>query len=85
MKLKLSTVRNMIITSRWSYFLCFYILGSGRSASGTKSVKRAKETKNETLDTKIKDGDKESPDFRYWLMKSEPETRLENGIDVKVK
>lgn len=25
------------------------------------------------------------PQYRHWLMKSEPESRLENGIDVKVR
>lgn len=25
------------------------------------------------------------PQYRHWLMKSEPESRLENGIDVKVE
>lgn len=47
--------------------------------AGAGSKKKATEKTKEGTES---DG---PPQYSHWLMKSEPESRLENGIDVKVQ
>ncbi|KAI1493856.1 DUF55-domain-containing protein [Biscogniauxia mediterranea] len=50
-------------------------------AKTTKPAKASKPASGETSTTSAKAAD--SPEKSYWLMKAEPESRFENGTDVK--
>lgn len=49
---------------------------AGSSKSGWKNWKKAKESDSGGEESKIT--------YCHWLLKSEPESRLEKGVDVKV-
>ncbi|EFR05381.1 hypothetical protein MGYG_08392 [Nannizzia gypsea CBS 118893] len=57
----------------------------GRKPNGEATVAEAPATKKATVDAKPKStGKAESKNGKsYWLMKAEPETRLEKGVDVR--
>ena len=46
---------------------------------------RGKRSASDSSDKKTKSVPPSIPLFSHWLMKSEPETRLEYGVDVKVQ
>ncbi|XP_028275447.1 thymocyte nuclear protein 1 isoform X2 [Parambassis ranga] len=52
------------------------LLNNTGKADGREAVKRK-------TAAKTKQGSESAPQFSHWLMKSEPESRFENGIDVK--
>lgn len=59
---------------------------SGKAADG-ETVSSAKEEAAGGKKKATKEGTESDgpPQYSHWLMKSEPESRLENGIDVKVR
>lgn len=60
--------------SVYNFFNC-----SGKGVDGDKVSSGSK--RKATKDGPEPDG---PPQYSHWLMKSEPESRLENGVDVKV-
>lgn len=58
---------------------------SGKAADG-ETVSSAKEAAGGKRKATKEDTESDGPpQYSHWLMKSEPESRLENGIDVKVR
>lgn len=57
------------------------VLKTKRQKKSTQTVKEKKATaaKND-----LSKSEKPTPQYCHWLMKSEPESRYENGVDVKV-
>ena len=50
---------------------------------GRVAKRKTEETKDVAVSSAKKLGSAESPQYTHWLMKSEPESRWENGIDMK--
>ncbi|KAE8152598.1 DUF55-domain-containing protein [Aspergillus avenaceus] len=47
------------------------------------SPDKSEQPKSDSTDAKAEDEDNDASDRSYWLMKAEPESRLEKGVDVK--
>ena len=50
---------------------------------GRVAKRKTEEPKDAAESSAKKVGAAESPEFTHWLMKSEPESRFENGVDMK--
>lgn len=60
-----------------SDYYCFNCSGKGVAGDKVSSGSKRKATKDGTEPDGL-------PQYSCWLMKSEPDSRLENGVDVKV-
>jgi len=50
---------------------------------GRVAKRKTEEAKDVAVSSAKKLGSAESPQYTHWLMKSEPESRFENGVDMK--